>query len=489
MGWLVERLTPYKRSHRRWYDLAVALEEYWDTYQTPAAERLEHLRSIFHAHDEDVEKLLTEAGIQFEVAIPLVRDNLAFAYAWRAYEIHRKDRNEALEQILRRDYSGVFIKWQPLYAPKGVPYGDVLLNEQDVEFSDYEWGDLHRTYRGALQVNLSGLRLQGVTAGEFSKSVRRKLDAIRPAHIVYEGEYFFQAFKADFEVWLRNSQITFSQLSGRLIFTLGHRYDDTPADAVEVDYSPVDSARFTWLEGLPSEWEDMPPWKPGGGSYIDGEYWPLFGQTGNTRQRAGLLGDDLQHHARLNNRPIIPSVSRHEARALAEPLAFMQRLFDVERADTLPLDDYEPLRSAQASRYKAVSARVWPERRPWRLDLGPITPDGTFPTVGVEGDSAQWFYGAGNYLHQASEPALFCLAGNKNTGKPTFKSAHWLQFVTNDKAQPSLAVTGTLSAAQDGTSYTLPATAVRPRPAPPMPRMDDVPADFAPLDMSYEVPA
>jgi hypothetical protein len=292
MGWLVDRLTPYKQEQPRWHDLAVALETYWDTYQTPAVERIEHMRSVFTADNEDLEMLLKEAGVQFEVAIPVVRDNLAFAYSWRAYEIHRKDRQETIEQILKRDYSGVFVRWEALFAPKSRPYGDVFFAESELAYYNLAPEDVHRTYRGKVMANLTGLNAIGVRKEVFRENVRRKLEVLRPAHIVYSGEMFFQVFRAEVEpisVAIGGAQ---SQSHSHVLLALSpYRYDDVGADEQRLDHQTLGFAHQ-------------------GGHAQRAEFWPaqpwqldlgLPGVEGDARSRAGMLSINANSSYLLSN--------------------------------------------------------------------------------------------------------------------------------------------------------------------------------------------
>lgn len=280
MGWLVDRLTPYKQSQPRWHDLAVALETYWDTYQTPAVERIEQMRSVFTANNEDLEMLLREAGVQFEVAIPVVRDNLAFAYSWRAYEIHRKDRQETIEQILKRDYSGVFVRWEPLFAPKHLPYGEMFLAESELASYGLTLDDVHRTYRGKVMANLTGLNAIGVRKDEFRASVGRKIEVLRPAHIVYDGEMFFQVFRAEVEPFNAVNGASLSRSHSHLLLALSpYRYDEVGADEQCLDHQPLGSSHQGGLAHRTDFWPSQ-PWR------LDLE---LPGVEGDTAERAGLL--------------------------------------------------------------------------------------------------------------------------------------------------------------------------------------------------------
>lgn len=192
---MLNRLTPYKQNEQRWADLATAIEEFWDTYHQPHLQRVEGLRSIFQAAPDDIERMLDESGIQFEVAVPIVESNRAFAYAWRSYEIHRKDHSESLSSVLTRDFSGLEVRWEPLFAPRDMPYGEgLMLTRSDIALRNLSMDDYHRTYRGVVMADLSGIRAVGYETTEFSKVVGRKIDNLRPAHIVHEGEAFFQRF-------------------------------------------------------------------------------------------------------------------------------------------------------------------------------------------------------------------------------------------------------------------------------------------------------
>lgn len=244
IDWLRDRLTPYKQKEIRWHDLARALEEYWDAHSTPALERLENLKSVFTSTDTDIEKLLRELGIKFEVALPIFPDNLPFAYAWRLYEIHRKDRADTLAQILRRDFPDVEVLWQPLFARKGVPYGEEFLTEQEAAFLPSD--QIYRTYRGRVLVSQDDLRRTGVDLVEFEKTCKRKMEVLRPAHIVYDDVTFFRATAALFcpariERGCRRTTVSPHYLT----FSLIGRYDEVAADVQTTDLEPISSAYCT----------------------------------------------------------------------------------------------------------------------------------------------------------------------------------------------------------------------------------------------------
>lgn len=468
MGWLVDRLTPYKQAQPRWHDLALALEAYWDTYQTPAVERIEQMRSVFTANNEDVEMLLREAGVQFEVAIPVVRDNLAFAYSWRAYEIHRKDRHETIEQILRRDYSGTYVRWESLYAPKSQPYGHAFLTEGELETHGLTLDDVHRTYRGKVIANLTGLNAQGVRKEEFRASVSRKIEVLRPAHIVYDGEMFFQVFRAEFEPIVAVNAARRSKSHTHLFLSLDpSRYDEVPADAKCLDYQPIGTLRS--LAGATHHVEVWPaglPWRLDMGSTIDGHYWPLPGVEGSRTKRTGTLGSKT---------------------GKASPMGtFTSRvIFKTDDALLMGAVSHREVvlsasAEAQASNAKraAHSVEAWPTGLPWRLDMGSMT-DGHYQALpGVEGDQTKR---VGTLSGKAGKSSLL---GNF-TSQVTFRAGNTLLSDTIGNRKVAFSVRAEAQANNAKARQCAPAKTVR-QPA-IGPRFDDVPADFSPLDMNYEV--
>lgn len=242
--WLWERLTPYKQEEQRWADLAVAIEEFWDTHHQPHLQRIADLRSVFDAHRDDVSRMMTEAGIQFEVGIPLVESNRAFAFAWRAYEIHHKDHAETLTQVLSRDFSGAEVRWEPLMAPRGQPYGEgYMMTEHEIDLLGLDSDDYHRTYRGVITANLTGVLAVLGNKAEFERVTNKKVQSLRPAHIVHDGNRFYQMTRSDL-----GPDVSFNgrhhEFSSTLLVGAGQQkaFDYMPLDEVALDEDPLQHA-------------------------------------------------------------------------------------------------------------------------------------------------------------------------------------------------------------------------------------------------------
>lgn len=480
MGWLVDRLTPYKQSQPRWVDLARALEDYWDTYNTPALDRIEQMRSVFTAHGEDVEKLLSEAGIQFEVAVPLIDSNRAFAYAWRGYEIHRKDNAEVLASVLARDFSGLDVRWEPLLAPKDMPYGvGRMLTAYEIELIGADRADYYRTYRGVVMANLSGIRSVGYDTAGFSEVIARKVDALRPAHVVHEGEMFFQVFRAEIAPEL--DHVRGFESVGML--AMGFRrycFDTTPADEVTLDAPPFEQVRdLVTVTPVLQAWSP-PFWRLDGGEIIDGDYWGWHGVEGN-RQRFDVLGH--QHARQHATHTELTTAHRSKAVRQAAPsyLTLGRNPFDVMWADGDRLDVWAgvafPGWTARQTSHGGSVARAWIMPL-WGLDGGSVIDGDYWGLAGIEGSRRSRVT-----AHRGRQTSGFSPFGAVSSA--TRRAVFSLPLDTNRYNAETLAIE--VGAAPAARSVTLQSSAPMVRdPLPRHPSFDDLPADLAPLDMHYE---
>lgn len=384
--WLEKRLTPYKQEQPRWRDLAVALQEYWDLYNTPHLERLENLRSVFTAHDEDIETLMREAGIQFEVALPVMQDNRSLAYAWRSYEVHRKDRKHVIEGILSRDYSNLFVRWMPLFAPKDLEYGHRFLSPMEFELYNYTMDDMYQTYRGILVTNLTHLYQHGSDKYDFGAAAQRKMDILRPAHITYEGALYFQVFKAEFPIIIENAA-THELITMPLPWCNPRQFDRVPADERILDggcfsypHGTINTIRYV---SEPMDiWPFDKPWSLDAGSYADGFYWSLYGHEKDKRRRFGGLGSRSDSFF-INPDKIEAVLANKSAKErLSGNIFSLIRRFDDLPADLGALDLGglgADIKSDKVSRLDA-----WPFDKAWSLDAGSHSPDGYLSLFGLE---------------------------------------------------------------------------------------------------------
>ena len=480
MGWLVDRLTPYKQTQPRWHDLAVALESYWDTYHTPAVERLEQMRSVFTAHAEDIEWLLEEAGVQFEVGIPILQDNRAFAYAWRSYEIHRKDNASVLGQVLSRDFSNLEVRWEPLYAPKNVPYGEgALLMRGEFDLVGANREDYYRTYRGVALTNLSGVYSVGHTPETFQGAVRRKIDALRPAHIVYEGEYFYTVFRALIE--LLSHGVGERDLIQHATFDLGvKRFDLDNVDGDRLDRPPFFIEGDRYLVARPIGALAMPDWGLDSGAIIDGDYWALRSIEGAPRSMFGVLGQHGKFLSRTSA-ALAPAAGPREyrRRGISSYWTLGRYPFDAIRADSERIDEWSgapfPGWNLKDKRLYSAPAVAWTMPR-WTLDNGSVISGEYWAFHGVEGDATRRV--SARTARQSAvtgHAGADVLAGLSFTySLPDVTSCYNSKRICADFSHKTVTDTGRVQPIKAVQRLT------------EGPAFDDLPGDLAPLDMHYE---
>lgn len=420
--WLEQRLTPYKQKEPRWRDLAKALQEYWDLYNTPYLERLDNLRSVFSAHDEDIETLMREAGIQFEVALPIMQGNRSLAYAWRSYEVHRKDRQHVIEGILSRDYSNLFVRWIPLYAPKDLEYGHRFLSPMEFELYNYTMDDMYQTYRGILVTNLTHLHQNGSDKYDFGAAAKRKMDILRPAHITYEGALYFQVFKAEFPITIRNSA-THEFLTMPLPWIAKRRFDESRADDFRLDdrlifipHGTINTIRYI---SEPVEiWPFSKLWSLDSGSHADGFYWALHGAEGKQRGRFGSLGDGSTSFF-LHDDKIESFLANKSAKErLSGNIFSLIRRFDDYAADA-GAADLGGLGS-ESSETKVSRLDAWPFDKAWSLDAGSVIDGEYLALAGIEGTKR----GRHGTLGSKSSPVSILASGNLKAGAVATSSAN-----------------------------------------------------------------
>ena len=244
--WLSNRLTPIKRDSDRWRELCEAVEEFWDEYFEPEITEIENARSIFTSSDAEIDIRLSEMGTQFEVGLPLTKADKAMAFAQRRNEIHRKGWQSTLDEVLSRDFKGAVVKWLPLYARKTDTYGSEFFTLHELAPLGIDMSEVFLTSRGKTLVNSVQVGGIGMTRDEISEAIGRKLSELRPAHIVYDGEFFSSMFHvivgkcttyaAD---RITRTYIRIEPGDNDLLFY--YYFDEVPADVMPLDHSSTGS--------------------------------------------------------------------------------------------------------------------------------------------------------------------------------------------------------------------------------------------------------
>ena len=195
--WLVKRLTKERKESPVWYELADVLEEFWDTYFAPEADRLADAKSLFTASEEDINRRLAELGDFFDVHLPLADSSKPLALAWRKIEVHDKDAASIIDSILDRNFPELHARWEVMYCPLDAEYRyENLYSQTEIEISrgalDQDLDNYMMTSRGRLWIDYRQMQVvyPHLTKEEFLAVVRSEISKVKPTHIVYDGELF-----------------------------------------------------------------------------------------------------------------------------------------------------------------------------------------------------------------------------------------------------------------------------------------------------------
>ncbi|MET4696655.1 hypothetical protein [Endozoicomonas lisbonensis] len=191
--WLVERLSKNRQDAPVWAELASVIEEFWDTYFFPEAERLDASKSLFTAHSDDIDRRLSELGDFFDVFLPMAEHQKPLAVAWRTREIHEKDAASVINSILDRNFPELHARWEIMYCLLGAEYTyDNLRSQTEIEIARGNLDDYMMTSRGRLWVDYRQMQqvYPDLAKEDFVELVRSEIDKVKPVHIVYDGELF-----------------------------------------------------------------------------------------------------------------------------------------------------------------------------------------------------------------------------------------------------------------------------------------------------------
>lgn len=274
--WLRNRLTQAKQSSELWTELADAIQNIVEYHAIPLVERLRNLSSAFTMEPVDIDKKISELGRFF--TIRAVNDELKpIVLTQRLDEIHLKDTQYPVVNTLWREFRGLPVTWQPLYAPidqKKYPYGTLLLTKESAEAAGGRYGNMFLTSRGVIRLPINELvkdpsyqdncDLDEVLRGLIAE-LKLYIEPLLPLHIVFDGhelelkytlteadEWFYaiswtigQDAAIDLLEGLEKLAITKEDIASgdgpiRLGGSIGHRdfilhFDEIPLDAWTLD--------------------------------------------------------------------------------------------------------------------------------------------------------------------------------------------------------------------------------------------------------------
>ncbi|WP_217521928.1 hypothetical protein [Vibrio metschnikovii] len=195
-SWLKGQLTSIKGNTDAWRDLASSIGYLLEKYSENYIERLKTRSSMFDMQPDDLQTEIRELGEFFQFG-DVPEQDLPMVVIQRKDQIHLKKTVYPLEATLRREFAGMNVSWQPLYAPvdtKRHPYGSVLMTANDIDMSVSN--DWFMTSRGVIQVPINKIRVNDEqTLRDFEEKIRRVVYPLVPLRIVMQGTSYYLHFE------------------------------------------------------------------------------------------------------------------------------------------------------------------------------------------------------------------------------------------------------------------------------------------------------
>lgn len=185
--WLKKRLTPAKKKEPRWAEFSEASQSFWEESFDPESAKIDNLRSVFTAAQDDLVTVMEELGDRFRDDIGLEEDR-PLHIVWRRLEIQGKETESLIQMALKRKFFGIDIQWVPLYAHKTEAYGTDLRPLDEILQTGLNIDDYFLTSRGRIRIASSTIdERAGVSFLGLLSAVDEEIERLLPTHIVYDG--------------------------------------------------------------------------------------------------------------------------------------------------------------------------------------------------------------------------------------------------------------------------------------------------------------
>ncbi|PLR29321.1 phage tail protein, partial [Chimaeribacter californicus] len=200
-GWLKSRLTPTKQNSAMYGGMADIVEALFISVVEPYLTRITERKSFFSMSDADLDTRIEEMG-QFFTIRASDASSKPMLLQQRLDEIHFKGTERPITQTFYREFHGIPITWQPLYAPIDTttyPYGQNLVAENNLASTGGVYGDMFLTSRGVISIpyqELTDLIVSGenpdiTTVSQVTEAALTKFKQVvvplLPLHIVFDG--------------------------------------------------------------------------------------------------------------------------------------------------------------------------------------------------------------------------------------------------------------------------------------------------------------
>ncbi|HEY3591755.1 MAG TPA: phage tail protein [Buttiauxella sp.] len=242
-GWLTGQLTPKKQASPLWVELCDSMEEILQSHVEPLLARVKSVSSIFTMHEDDLQKRIDELG-QFFAIRGRDKRTKPIVLAQRLDEIHLKDTDIPIVNTLYREFQGLSVTWEKLYAPvdqEKYPYGQVLMTKESVDQAGDRYGEWFLTSRGVIRVPINEV-MRSFDSDDLEQSIADLMaefalyiQPLVPLHIVFDGaELSLKYTIPELEDIFRVSAIDIS-FTGALLLTEIAENIDTPHLTAEIE--------------------------------------------------------------------------------------------------------------------------------------------------------------------------------------------------------------------------------------------------------------
>ncbi|MFM5095032.1 hypothetical protein ACEUCJ_15190 [Aeromonas rivipollensis] len=187
-----------------WAELADTVQALFDQQVSPVLSRLRGMTSTFTMAEEDLVRRVDDLGPFFSLSNRVEIEDWPLALMQRQDEIHLKKTDYPIVSTINREFTGMKVEWQPLWAPidqEAWPYGTRFTTKEWMPFEDIPPEGWFMTARGVIKLPVDKLRgvfplLQTVDeqTTEFESILRRLVEPLIPLHIVYDGAQYYIAY-------------------------------------------------------------------------------------------------------------------------------------------------------------------------------------------------------------------------------------------------------------------------------------------------------
>lgn len=203
-SWFKSRLTPAKQNSVLWSPLATMVQSLFASFADPYLTRVSNKKSIFTMDDSDLDTRIAELGKFFTIRTSDASSK-PMLLQQRLDEIHFKGTERPITQTFYREFDGVPITWQPLYAPvdtEKYPYGTVLISSDTLDSVGHTYGEMFLTSRGVISVSINDL-MAAIDSGDLELDsgdttqaavteaaltrFKQYVKPLLPCHIVFDG--------------------------------------------------------------------------------------------------------------------------------------------------------------------------------------------------------------------------------------------------------------------------------------------------------------